>query len=272
MFGGFSLSFIFHPDPALRVAFQPIVSASAFGVVIYGYEALARDAGGRVPEILIRSRFSEDYYKMDFDCRILAIKTAHKLGLAGNLSLNITPGAVCHADFGVEQTLRFADDIGFPRDWIIFEITEREPIDDYRPIRKCLDRIRENGVRISLDDFGAGFNGLNTLLELRPDVVKVDMGLIRKIENDNDRKALLNGICTGGGLLGMRMVAEGVETLGAVSTLTEFNIDLMQGYYFARPQMDTLPRISQQVIHEVQDALMNRPNVAEAGDLHGALL
>jgi hypothetical protein len=95
--------------------------------------------------------------------------SAHRLEIEGYLSLNITPGALCHPEHGIHKTIEYANEIGLPLNRLTFEITEREVIDDCKPIRKQIHRDRNDGLRIALDDFGTGFNGLNTLLELRPD-------------------------------------------------------------------------------------------------------
>ncbi len=253
----------------LSIAFQPIVSATVSGVVVYGYEALARIDDGTVPALLLSRRFSNKFYAFDYRCRKLALETACKLSLSANLSLNITPGAILHSEFGMERTLRDAAELGFPASRMIFEITEREPIDDYYAVRVCIDKCRAQGVRIALDDFGTGFNGLNTLIELRPDTVKVDMSLIRKIETDADRQALMFGICAGGDKLGMRLVAEGVETLESVATLSAGNIDLMQGYFFARPARDQLPIVNVDVEINTRMTLGALPYSAAVGDMRG---
>lgn len=257
-------------ESRLYTAFQPIVSATKEGVVIYGYEALARNDEGQVPAELLVSQASEALYSFDFRCRKQAIQDATALKLSANLSLNFMPGAMCHPDYGIDATVTVAKDAGFPVERLVFELTEREPVLDYKPLRRCIDRHRENGARLALDDFGTGFNGLNTLLELRPDTVKVDMKLVQKIETDYDRQALMFGICSGGDKLGMRLIAEGVETPHAVAVLSASNIDLMQGFYFARPRIEQLPRVDAALAEETRQMLAALPFAAAAGDMRGA--
>lgn len=254
----------------IRTAFQPIVSVTRDRIVTYGYEALARDAEGQVPIDLLKSHASEALYAFDFRCRTQALREAVALGLIGNLSLNFMPGATCHPDYGIDATARAALEFGFPVDRLIIELTEREPVTDYKPLRQCIDRHRASGARLALDDFGTGFNGLNTLLELRPDIVKVDMKLVQKIETDYDRQALMFGICSGGDRLGMRLVAEGVETSEAVAALSSTNIDLMQGFLFARPCIGGLPEVPEELTKIVTGMLATLPFSAAAGDMRGA--
>jgi EAL domain-containing protein (putative c-di-GMP-specific phosphodiesterase class I) len=254
----------------VRTAFQPIVSVTKERIATYGYEALARNAQGKVPVQLLKSHAFGDVYAFDFLCRTTALKDAVALGLKVNLSLNFMPGAICHARYGVDATVASAHDCGFPVDRLIFELTEREPVTDYKPLRQCIDRHRENGARLALDDFGTGFNGLNTLLELRPDTVKIDMKLVQKIETDYDRQALMFGICSGGDKLGMRLVAEGIETSAGVAALSSANIDLMQGFLFAMPTIGALPETPRSTQDDLMRMLADLPFSAVPGDMRGA--
>jgi len=257
-------------ESRVRTAFQPIVSVTRASLVIYGFEALARNAQGCVPAELLTSHASDELYSFDFRCRKQAIQDAVALGLSANLSLNFMPGAVSHPDYGIDTTITTARDFGFPVERLVLELTEREPVHDYKPLRRCIDRHRQDGVRLALDDFGTGFNGLNTLLELRPDIVKIDMKLVQKIETDYDRQALMFGICSGGDKLGMRLIAEGVETAEAVAVLSSSNIDLMQGFFFARPAIGQLPKLGERLSDETRLMLAALPFSAAAGDMRGA--
>jgi EAL domain-containing protein (putative c-di-GMP-specific phosphodiesterase class I) len=170
---------------ALCTAFQPIVLLTTQGLSVYGYEALARDAAGRVPAKLLKSRGSQASYALDFRCRKQALADAVALDLCSNLSLNFLPGALCHPRFGLDATIDFARSIGFPVERLVVELTEREVVLDYRPIRECIDRHQKYGAKFALDDFGSGYNGLTTLLELSPEILKIDMRIVRAIETDD---------------------------------------------------------------------------------------
>lgn len=259
------------PSTELAIAFQPIASVTPQGIVVYGYEALARTAAGACPPLLLSSRPSQKMYAMDFSCQRLALATAAAIDLRANLSINVTPGGLCHSRYGIRQIAHFAQEIGFPLNRIILEITEREMVLDYKPLRRCIDEYRQDGLRIALDDFGTGFNGLKTLLELRPDIIKIDTALIQKIETDRDRQALLFGICSGGARLGMRLIAEGVETFETLEILSRENIDLMQGYLFARPGTGLLPMIPPAISRQVVKVLSDVPHPASAGDMTGVI-
>ncbi|MEX3969658.1 EAL domain-containing protein [Paraburkholderia caribensis] len=240
-----------YESSAMHIAFQPIVSIDGTALTIYGYEALARDSSGRVPNLLIQKGTSEHAYALDYQCRKQAIRDAVALRLACNLSMNLLPGAACHPRFGIDATVAEAHALGFPVDRIMIEITEREIIEDYASIRQCFDRYREQGVKLALDDFGTGFNGLNTLLELRPDVLKVDATFVQKIETDDARQALMFAICSGSERLGTRILAEGAETAEGVAALIATDIKLMQGFFFAKPCIGKLPDIEPRLMDDV---------------------
>lgn len=251
-------------------AFQPILSVTRDRIITYGYEALARDAEGRVPMELFVPRRPEALYAFDFRCRLQALHNAVALGLSANLSLNFMPGALSHADYGLDATVCAAHDAGFPVDRLIIELTEHERVADYKPLRACIDRHRQDGLRLALDDFGVGYNGLSTLLELSPDLVKIDLNLIQKIETDYDRQSLMYGICSASDRLGIRLIAEGVETSGCVAVLSAANIDLMQGFLFARPRIGSLPEIPEQLVNTITDMLASQPFSAIPGEMRGA--
>lgn len=256
----------------ISIAFQPIVSVTQNAIATYGYEALARTREGGCPPLLSRPRPSQKIYKLDFECQRLALSTASSIGLQTNLSINIRPGSICHPRYGIQKLVDHAQEIGFPLDRLVLEITEQEMIPDYGPLRRCIDKFRQDGLRIALDDFGTGFNGLNTLLELKPDIVKIDMALIHKIETDRDRQALLFGICSGGNRLGMRLIAEGVETYESAEILSRENVDLMQGYLFAKPQIGNLPVVDLSTAERIAKMLSEVIHPARAGDMTGAIV
>jgi EAL domain-containing protein (putative c-di-GMP-specific phosphodiesterase class I) len=246
---------IFMNTAMISIAFQPIVCVMTNKVTTFAYEALARDQKGRVPEALLNPGMSQSAYACDFTCRTQAIREAVALGLVENLTLNFMPGATCHPLYGIDATVSVAREMGFPIDRLILEITECEPVPDYQAIRTCIDHHRADGARLALDDFGAGFNGLHTMLQLNPDIVKVDMKLVQTIETDYARQSLMSAITAVGDRLGIRIVAEGVETSAGVAALRDVNVDLMQGYLFATPSIGSLPKLSPELEFSIVEML-----------------
>ena len=93
----------------------------------------------------------------------------------------------------------------------------------------------------AIDDFGAGYAGLNLLAEFQPDIVKLDMALVRGIDTNLPRQAIIAGILGICRMLNVRVIGEGIETVGEMQTLRDLGVELMQGYLFARPAFEELP-------------------------------
>lgn len=98
------------------------------------------------------------------------------------------------------------------------------------------------GLKVAIDDFGAGYSGLNMLAGFQPDQVKIDMNLVRGIERHGPRQAIVRAVAQVCGDLGIDVIAEGVETLAEYAWFAEHVIRLFQGYLFAKPGFESLPR------------------------------
>jgi EAL domain-containing protein (putative c-di-GMP-specific phosphodiesterase class I) len=229
------------------MAFQPIVDVTRNGA-IFAHEALVRGPNGEGAASLPNAVPPGGLYAFDAACRKRAVELAASLRLPALLSVNVTPGAICDSDHGVHATIQTAIQAKFPRKRLILEVTEMERIQDVTMTRKCLDHYRSRGILIALDDFGAGYNGLNTLIELRPDIVKLDIELIRGIDADQTRQIVVRSIIEMARKLAVRLIAEGVETEGEARMLRSLGIDLMQGYLFAKPAPGALPWVDTSAI------------------------
>lgn len=115
------------------------------------------------------------------------------------------------------------------------EITETAIMTDLKKQLDLIDRLREYGFTVEIDDFGSGYSSLNTLKDMNVDTLKIDMGFLRKTENRERSQTILRMIITLSKHLGMEVITEGVETKEQVEFLTEFGCDIFQGYYFAKP-------------------------------------
>ncbi|HTQ07796.1 MAG TPA: EAL domain-containing protein [Polyangiaceae bacterium] len=118
---------------------------------------------------------------------------------------------------------------------IVFEITERASLEKIKDIQERMAQLRSRGYRIAVDDLGAGYAGLSSLASLQPEVVKLDMSLVRGVDQQPIKQRLVASLQTLGGPLGIRVVAEGVETAAERDTLVSIGCDLFQGYLFAKP-------------------------------------
>lgn len=220
------------------MAFQPIFDVTTD--TVYAQEALVRGQDGRSAGEIFQHVTVENRYQFDQRCRTTAIEVATRAGLQGALSINFMPNAVYEPRNCIRHTLWTADKCDFDIRNIIFEFTENEQIRDTGHLKNIIETYRQFGFRTAIDDFGAGFSGLNLLVDVVPDLIKLDRHLIIDIDTDETRQAIVRNIvclCTD---LGVQIVAEGVETAGELSQLRALGIDLIQGYYLARPQFEYL--------------------------------
>ena len=160
------------------------------------------------------------------------------------LSINFMPNAVYEPAACIRASLAAAERVGFARERIMFEFTEDERISDYRHIKHIVDEYRRFGFLTAIDDFGAGYAGLNLLANFQPDVVKIDMALIRDIHRSAARQTIVAGVVIIARTLGLQILAEGVETKEEFAVLQAAGIRLFQGYLFAKPAIDRLPEIA----------------------------
>lgn len=115
------------------------------------------------------------------------------------------------------------------------EITETAVVIDLQRQMELIERLRRIGFVVEMDDFGSGYSSLNMLKDIHVDVLKIDMAFLRKAEDEERSKKILQMIISLSGQLGMPVITEGVETAEQVEILTEMGCDMFQGYYFAKP-------------------------------------
>ena len=226
----------------ITMAFQPI--ADLEDRVVFAYEALVRGLCGEGAASVLGRVAEPGRYRFDQRCRTKALALAACLGGRAGVSINFLPNALYRAGTCLRATLRAARHYGIPTDRIIFEMTEGEEVDDLRAVAEAVRECQRQGLRIAIDDFGAGHSGLNLLADLHPDLIKLDMGLCRGIDASRTRRAIVHGVLTACRDLGIGVVAEGVETPGELAALRDLGIRLVQGYLLARPAVECLPGVS----------------------------
>jgi EAL domain-containing protein (putative c-di-GMP-specific phosphodiesterase class I) len=127
------------------------------------------------------------------------------------------------------------DAFGVDAHRIVVEITEHEAVEDYERLTSALERLRAAGVRVAIDDAGAGFASLRHTLRLRPDIVKIDIGIVRDVDRDRGKRALASALARFAGEMGMAVVAEGIESQAELDTLLELDVVMGQGFHLAEP-------------------------------------
>lgn len=226
-------------DFAFTFAFQPIVDVTDRSV--YAYEALVRGPAGEGAYNVLSRVNEKNRYSFDQICRVKAVKLAARLGMEAMLSINFMPNAVYKAEYCIRTTLAAAQTYRFDTRKIIFEFLETENLTSIEHLVDIINAYHDMGFQTSIDDFGAGYSRYNLMIASPPDLLKLDMALVRNVHEEPNKQAVVAGIITMMTQLGGRIIAEGVETEEEYRWLHEQGIKLFQGYLFARPGFECLP-------------------------------
>lgn len=226
-------------DFAFTFAFQPIVDV--INRSVFAYEALVRGPKGEGAMDVLSKVNETNQYSFDQICRVKAVKLAARLGMEAMLSINFMPNAVYQAEYCIRTTLAAAKNYDFDTRKIIFELTENEKLTSVEHLASIIEAYQEMGFSTAIDDFGAGYSRYDIMMASPPDLLKLDMGLVRNIQNEPNKQAVVSGIITMMKQLGGRIVAEGVETTEEYFWLRSQGIHLYQGFLFAKPGFECLP-------------------------------
>jgi EAL domain-containing protein (putative c-di-GMP-specific phosphodiesterase class I) len=217
------------------MAFLPIVHSAG----IFAYEALVRGPAGESAESVLSTVNESNQYAFDQACRVKAIELSAFEGESHAVSINFLPGAVYEPENCIRKTLETASRVGMPLENIIFEVTEGERVMDRAHLINIFREYRKHGLRTAIDDFGAGFAGLDLLAEFQPDILKLDMALIRDIDRRMASQAIVRATVSLCRELNILLIAEGIETHAELTVLQQLGVELFQGYLFARPELET---------------------------------
>jgi EAL domain-containing protein (putative c-di-GMP-specific phosphodiesterase class I) len=229
-------------DAGFVMAFQPIVDFERRE--IFAHEALVRGTAGEGAfEVLSRVN---PLHRFAFHeaCRVKAIETASALGMESKLSLNVMPNDVSGQTECFHTAMTAARRCNFPVHRLMFEITEGERVADLPGLAAVFRAHKAYGFTSAIDDFGAAYAGFELLAGFQPDLVKIDMGLVRNVHNDPVRLSIVRGFVGTCDELGIRVVAEGVQASEEVHALRALGVGLFQGYLFAKPGVAMLPAVA----------------------------
>lgn len=222
----------------IETLFQPIVSLKNGRIL--GYEALSRGPEEsrfyRPDRLFEHAHQMEEVWKLDLLCRKKAIEKAKDFVGENKLFINIDPLSIEDSNFQKGFTKEHLKAFHLDSSDIVMEITEKTAIEDYGIFNKLLNSYRDQGYSIAVDDAGSGFSGLRTLAETRPEYIKIDMELVRNIDKDVLKQELLKSIRTFSYTVGIKIIAEGIETPDEMRKLIELGIDYGQGYWLGRPR------------------------------------
>jgi len=226
----------------ITMLFQPVCDLTTMTIV--GCEALARFAPEPVrgPDRWFADAASVGLGpQLEFAALAKALLALDVLPEPLFLAVNASPGTLLNTDLA---TLCLTADCRR----LVLELTEHVPIEDYQAVHAATRRLREQGLRLAVDDTGAGYAGFRHLLGLRPDIIKLDGSLTRGVDVDPARRALASALVTFTTTVGATLIAEGIETADELDTLKELHVHWAQGYHLGRPQhlMDIVRRTSAQ--------------------------
>lgn len=225
------------------MAFQPILDVDSGRP--FAYEALVRGVNGEGAAAVLRLVNDSNRYRFDQACRVKAIQLAAELGLQRladcHLSINFLPNAIYRPETCIRTTLQACVDHRFPESRLMFEVCENEQVVDSDHLIGIFAYYRRLGFLTAIDDFGSGYSGLNFLARFQPHALKIDMELVRGIDASPARQGIVAGLVLMAERLGIRLIAEGIETAAESATLRTLGIRYQQGYLFAKPAIAALP-------------------------------
>lgn len=221
----------------LSPVFMPIVNSRERSII--GYEALIRgplSSSLHSPiELFKVAHNCNRLLELELLCRELSIRRFKTLNLSGKLFLNVSPATLLEPDFKSGMTIELMNKIGFDPDHIVIEITEQFPIEDYALMKAATQHYLELGFEVALDDLGAGYAGLRSWSELRPQYVKIDRHFIEGIDSAPIKQEFVRSIVEVARTIQCKVIAEGIERIEEHRLLNSMGLELQQGYYFGHP-------------------------------------
>jgi EAL domain-containing protein (putative c-di-GMP-specific phosphodiesterase class I) len=227
----------------LSVEFQPIVDLRSGD--IFGYEALGR---GPAPPAVLLDEAARDGWLLSLDwswrraaIRAVAERHAHE---DTRFFLNVDTRILDDPEFAPGDTLALLGHYGLPPERFVLELSERGAALASDRFQALVEHFRAQGFHIALDDVGAGYSSLNTVVQARPHVLKLDMELVRGVGHDRLRLELVRAFAEFSRRAGIALIAEGVEVADDLAALASAGVHLGQGWLLGRPQASaTIPRV-----------------------------
>jgi EAL domain-containing protein (putative c-di-GMP-specific phosphodiesterase class I) len=216
---------------SLWIAYQPIVNARTH--TVYGYEALLRSNEAALPHPGAVLDAAERLGRLELLGRTIRDRAAGPVSSdesVGMLFVNL------HTTDLLDPRLLSAEaPLSQIAPRVVLEITERASLEKVKDVRSRISALREMGFRIAVDDLGAGYAGLTSFALLEPEIVKLDMSLVRDVHQNATKQKLIRSMAELCKDMGMMVVGEGVENVEERDSLVDLGCDLLQGYHFAKP-------------------------------------
>lgn len=215
---------------AFTMVYQPIVDLVANQII--GFEALTRfwSRPIRSPDVWFGEAAEVGLSEaLEMAAIAKALTGLKQLPEDVYLSLNVSPDNILNG--AIDRTLG-----DMPLHRVVLEVTEHVAIPDYAQFDGCLAPLRDRGLRLAIDDAGAGYASFLHILKLKPEIIKLDIGLIRDIDTDLNRRAFTAALVGFAQETGSKIVAEGVETAAEMATLRQLRVNKAQGYLLGHPR------------------------------------
>lgn len=213
----------------LNLVFQPAFYAGSGHIAFF--EALSRfDGEGEEPPSYWFGMAGEVGLSVALElCALMrAIEAIERISPRASVSFNASPSLILSPEFADRLAHR-------PLGNFIVEITEHEVVSHYSELNEALAPLRKRGLRVAVDDMGAGYSSLRHILEIKPDIIKFDMSLVHDIDNDPAKRALVAALVSFSHETGSEIVAEGVEREGELKMLQSLGADIVQGFFLGAP-------------------------------------
>ena len=222
---------------AIYPVFQPIVNLQTGNVA--GYEALSRidrdDTTLMISDLFVIAEQAGCVWKLEKLCRNKALKAAVSKPENVKLFLNVDGNIIQDKSFIQGFTNRKAAKAGVPSCDIVFEITERSDVENYQILQRIMKHYADQGYEIALDDVGAGYSGLNRIVNTSPNYLKADIELVRDIQKHKKKEIMMKFLLQYCNDTGTILIAEGIETAEELECLHRLGVHYGQGYFIGKP-------------------------------------
>lgn len=252
----------------IRTVFQPIISLRDGNVL--GHEALSRityESEIKNPDMLftIAGEYNR-LWDLELLCRTIALEAAYKFMVPPynkKLFLNVNPNIMHDETYKKGFTKAFLEQYEITPNNVIFEITERNVITDMTGFKATIDHYKGQDFKIAIDDAGAGYSGLNLISDVNPNYIKLDMKLIRNVDEDNLKYALVKGMVEFSKASNIYLIAEGIETYEELNTLVDLGVQYGQGYFIQKPDPE-IREISPEVLQALRTINIKKNNTSQS--------
>ncbi|MFP4078921.1 MAG: EAL domain-containing protein [Candidatus Izemoplasmataceae bacterium] len=222
----------------LKVMFQPIIDMKTD--TVYAYEGLVRGIdhdGSDIPpnKLFDQAKNLDLLFNLDKACREKVIEAAAQKNIECRLFINFIPTAIYNPELCLKTTEDAIRKYGLKASHITFEVVESERIKDFDHLNTILNHYRNRGMKTALDDVGSGFATTESIMNLKPDIIKLYASIIRHIDSDKKKQKRFKHYMKTAKKKGIKILAEGVETEEEATFVRNHSVDYAQGYYFARP-------------------------------------